>query len=605
MKYSIEENLKQLSLPKIGEFDWSEGARQLFRFLKDASTNEALWARAIPFQKEEFSSFRLVPVAKYFLDDAVAISELAEWRNQTFAVQMPHNRTDEVRTKEWLKNLVQETPNRILFFVTDKHGRRLGHIGLWIKEDGRVELDNVIKAPSTLTKGLFTAATVSLGLWTYEFLGIGELQLRVLQSNIHALKFYEKIGFSIDTIQHLTVVTTAKDTELVPSDTPSDNAWVHMSVELENFTSTDDHILTAGPSIGPFEISLVTEAVKSGWKHHNADFLKAFSEEFASYVGSRYALPTDCCTSALHLSLWALGIGPGDEVIVPEITWVSTATAVRFVGATPVFADIDPQTWCMDVASVESLVTNKTKAIIPVHLYGFVANLSELKDLCGRKGLSMVQDAAPGIGSMFQGEGVAKYGDISCFSFQGAKLLVSGEGGVLTTDDEELYEKAFKIATSGRKPGTFWIESRGKKMARSNLTASLALGQLQTVERQIEKKRRISSWYQEALGDLEGISFQQEAPNTRSIAWMTSIHVNRSNFDREAFRKELLDKKIETRPVFSPISRYPIWEEISVGLPNASYIGDNAINLPSGVNLSRDAVYRVAKAVREILANTK
>jgi len=601
VRFTINENPKSLVVPEIGKFDWSEGAIQLFRFLKDASTNEALWARAIPFQQQEFSDFRLVPVARYFIDNPAAVSELAQWRNQTFAVQMPHNHTDEGRTVSWLKKLVQETPTRILFFVTDKHSQRLGHLGLWIKEDGRVELDNVIKAPSTFTKGLFTAATETLGLWAYEFLGISKLHLRVLQSNAGAIAFYERLGFSVDSIQHLTLVTTADKTELIPSDVPSDNAWVHMSVELEDFTSVDDHVLTAGPSIGPFEVALVTEAVKSGWNHHNADFLKLFSEEFASYVGSRYALPVDCCTSALHLSLWALGIGPGDEVIVPEITWVSTASAVRFVGATPVFADVDLHTWCMDTSSVESLVTSRTKAIIPVHLYGFVANLSELSDLCNRKNLYMVQDAAPGIGSMFEGQGVAKYGDYSCFSFQGAKLLVSGEGGVLTTDSEELYEKAYKIATSGRKPGTFWIESLGKKMAMSNLTASLALGQLQTVERQIEKKRRIASWYEDALGDLEGVSFQQEAPKTRSIAWMTSLHVNRSNFDREAFRKELLDQKIETRPVFSPISRYPIWKETSLGLPNATYIGDNAINLPSGVNLSRETVYKVAKAVREIL----
>jgi perosamine synthetase len=295
--------------------------------------------------------------------------------------------------------------------------------------------------------------------------------------------------------------------------------------------------------------------------------------------------------------MWALGIGPGDEVIVPEITWVATANAVRYVGATPVFADIDPVTWCMDPASVEQLVTKKTKAIIPVHLYGYVSDLNPLQQICNKFGLKLVQDAAPGIGSTYLGQGVATLGEFSCFSFQGAKLLVSGEGGVLTTNDPELFARAFKIGDSGRLPGTFWIEMLGKKMKMSNITASLALAQLQSVERQINKKRLIRNWYTEDLSDIEGLSFQNELPNTRSICWMTSIHIDRKGFDRDKFRKRLLELGVETRPVFSPISRYPFWENKVQPQKNAVFIGDHSVNLPSGVALSRSTVAKVSAAV--------
>jgi perosamine synthetase len=212
-----------------------------------------------------------------------------------------------------------------------------------------------------------------------------------------------------------------------------------------------------------------------------------------------------------------------------------------------------------------------------------------------------VQDAAPGIGSMYGSKGVATLGDFSCFSFQGAKLLVSGEGGVLTTNDEELFERAFKIGDSGRKPGTFWIESLGKKMKMSNLTASLALAQLQSAERQITRKRQIRTWYAEVLDGIEGVQLQQEAESTRSICWMTSVFVDREGFDRDALRLELLGSGIDTRPVFSPISRYPYWDQPRAENTVASRIGDNSINLPSGVRLSEPTIKRVAHTLKALL----
>jgi len=492
-------------------------------------------------------------------------------------------------TKKWLMDFVLLNEDRILFSVLSKNGVWCGHLGIWIREGEIFELDNVIKAESCNTKGLFSEATKLLGRWMSEFSGIRYLSLRVLNTNLKALDFYSKLSF-------IEVSQTPVD-----SDKSSKDFWVKMNVDLELWGDTDEHVLTAGPSMGPFEVAMVSDATKTGWNHHHSDYLNKFTRDFATYVEADFAIPTDSCTSALHLAMWALDIGPGDEVIVPEITWVATANAVRYVGATPIFADVDPVTWCIDPDSVESLITSRTKAIIPVHLYGYVADINRLDKLCEKHGIKLVQDAAPGIGSMIDGRGVATKGTYSCFSFQGAKLLVSGEGGVLTTNDENLFARAFKIGDSGRRPGTFWIEMLGKKMKMSNLTASLALAQMQSAERQIAKKRQIRDWYLEEFLGIEGLRIQGELVNTRSICWMTSLFVDFPGYSRDEFRKELLDNGIDTRPVFSPISEYPIWERNLLQQPNAKLIGGNAINLPSGVALSRSTVAKVGEGVRKAL----
>ena len=602
MKFHAIESLQNLRVPSLGVFDSKEEARHLFRFMKIADSQEAIWSRSIVFPKGPFENYRLVPVSFIHETDSDVINELIIWRNLNIRLYSSQKLATFESTQKWLKTLLEENEDRILFFVVNSHGKRLGHLGLWLRENEKFEIDNVIKSPSCEVKGLFSEAVKTLGRWASEFIGIEHVQLRVLETNLRAITFYERIGFSLIHRQPLNKIVRNEEITLVESnDEVSDTAWLTMSVSLENFQDTDEYVLTAGPSIGAFEVGLVSEAVRMGWNHHHSDFLNEFTKAFASYVGAEFAIPTDSCTSALHLALWSLGIGPGDEVIVPEVTWVATANAVKYVGATPIFADIDPKTWCLDPKSVETLITKRTRAIMPVHLYGYVSDLNPLKNLCDKFDLKLVQDAAPGIGSTYFGQGVAKIGEFSCFSFQGAKLLVSGEGGVLTTNDADLYAKAFKIGDSGRRPGTFWIELLGKKMKMSNVTASLALAQLQSAERQIAKKRKIRDWYVEELSEIEGVTFQQELPNSRSICWMTSIQLEREKFDREKFRSELLKLGVESRPVFSPISRYPIWGKELEPKPNAVKIGDNSINLPSGVALSRSTVAKVSDAVRRVL----
>lgn len=598
MVLSSQENLDSIPLPQLGIFSVEQECRRLFPFMKAADNLESLYSRSVPLDPDDegpFSGFRLIPLSEIHAHDSSVIADLVDWR-----VSARFHGDDGINfegTKQWLRVGVLDKDDRLLFLVVNREGTRHGQIGLWLRDSETLELDNVIKNPASEKKGVMTVAARAVGRWASEFLGATRLSLRVASDNIHALTFYSELGYRetgrLPFASEDSGNSTAFEVDIVH--------WIVMVADSESWFTPRVKIPTAGPSVGAMEQALVADAVRSGWNDHHSDYIQSFAENFSTYIKTPYSIPTDSCTSALHLALWALGIGPGDEVIVPEITWVATGSAVRYVGATPVFADIDEQTWCISPDSVESLITERTRAVIPVHLYGFVADIESIADLCERYGLYMVQDAAPGIGAMYKGKSVAEFGHFTCFSFQGAKLLVTGEGGMLSTNDAELHKKAIKISDHGRRPGTFWIEELGKKIKMNNHTAALGLAQLYSAERQIEKKTVIANLYRDQLSEITGLKFQQVASGTRSIHWMTSVWIARDGFDREQLRSALLSKGIDTRPLFSPISRYPIWGRGVAAQPIASKVGDNAINLPSGVGLTSEEVSRIAATVRHLL----
>jgi perosamine synthetase len=602
MAFKSFENRSSLAFPQLGSFDKDTYSKSFLDFMKSATTLEQLFNRSVEFEGKGFEEFRLVPVSQLHVEDEVTISKLANWRNSAAHVFNDASPATNEGTSKWLREHVLLNPDRILFLVVDHHGSALGHLGLWRRSSNNFEIDNVLRGEEKAAKGVMSQALLTLLLWAQEYLNLQELPLRVLKSNTHAIEFYSRLKFVPINEIYLMWDQDGLERKLIETSTGEKavDSWLVMKVDVEAHRESSHHILTAGPSIGPVEVSLVSDAVKTGWNNHHSDYVVDFAKQFGSYVQAEYAIPTDSCTSALHMALWALDIGPGDEVIVPDVTWVATANAVKYVGATPIFADIDKDTWCIDPKSVESLITPRTKAIMPVHLYGFVGDLKAIQELAQKHGLHVVQDAAPGIGSMFDGKSASNFGDVACFSFQGAKLLVSGEGGILTTNSRDIFEKAFKIGDSGRQPGTFWIDSYGKKMKMSNPTAALAYSQLQSAERQIAQKRIIREWYLEGLEGINGLTFQKEFSGSRSIAWMSSISIDHPNFDREEFRSELLKRGIETRPVFPPISQYPIWGREIKPQPVSDWVGSNSMNLPSGVRLSRDSVARVCDTIRSL-----
>jgi perosamine synthetase len=236
-------------------------------------------------------------------------------------------------------------------------------------------------------------------------------------------------------------------------------------------------------------------------------------------------------------------------------------------------------------------------------LYGYSARINKIVDFARQFNRILIEDAAPAIGTTFQDRKVGTFGDFGCFSFQGAKLLVTGEGGMLVTNNKDLYERAYKIQDHGRKPGTFWIETLGYKYKMNNLTASFGLGQLSKVENQIYRKTRINQWYREMLSGLNTIRFQNETPDSSAIHWMTSFTLNsEAPISRNELILKLADRNIDTRPVFPSISQYKIWGYEASTPENSKHIGSQGINLPSGVNLSKEAVERVAAEISDLLA---
>jgi perosamine synthetase len=532
------------------------------------------------------------PITGADLDNHLLIQLLTEWRNQNqFAYPSRFEATAD-STKKWLTSLLA-SGGRILFKLMDPSKQLMGHIGLaWNEKQSRLELDSVQRGTSGMP-GFMGLAVEWIEAYAQKEFNSQELHLRVLGSNSRAVAFYERLGYHVISREDITIVDARN------ADASHQDVFLSMVKDLESGIKPKREILTAGPSIGYRERSYTADAVKNGWNQNHSDYLRKLQDSFAAFVGSKHALATSSCTGALHLALAAVGVGPGDEVIVPAITWVATASAVAYTGATPVFADVDPHTWTLDPESVRSKFSPKTRAIVAVHLYGFLADVSELRALADERGLFLVEDAAPAIGATLGERKAGTFGHIGCYSFQGAKLLVSGEGGMLVTDSPELFAKAVKFQEHGRKPGTFWIEELGYKYKMSNLTAALALGQLERALPQIEKKRLISSWYRESLQGVSGIDFQHELANSESIHWMTSIVLSGDKAgQREDLTQFLRSEGIDTRPVFPNISKFTFWERSGGDFPASDAIADNGINLPSGVGLTKADVEHVANSIR-------
>ncbi len=366
-------------------------------------------------------------------------------------------------------------------------------------------------------------------------------------------------------------------------------------------------ILTAGPSITNREVDLVMEAVTQGWNTRHSEFIRNFQTAFAEYLGVKYAMCTSSCTGALHLAFASLGLKPGDEVLVPENTWVASGVAPTYVGAKPVFVDIEPDTWCMSPESLRKHITPKTRAIVPVHLYGHPCDMDEIMAIAQKYDLRVIEDAAPSVGAQWKGRRTGSFGDISAFSFQGAKIMVCGEGGMFCTNDERVYKRAQYLndyAVDTNK--SFWIDEIGFKYRMSNLQAAIGMAQLQRIEELVERKRQIFRWYEERLKEFPEFYLSCERPGARNIYWMTSIVLQEdAKLDREAFRAKLKERMVDTRPFFYPMSSLPVFASQKDENPVAYSIADRGINLPSGHNLREDDIDYIAESIAAVLGRKK
>jgi perosamine synthetase len=368
-------------------------------------------------------------------------------------------------------------------------------------------------------------------------------------------------------------------------------------------------IPVAGPSVTDLEVEYVARAAAADWYSNAGQSVAKFEREFAEYLGMRHAAATPHCTSALHLAYLALGLGPGDEVIVPESTWVATVAPVMYVGATPVFVDIDADSWCVSAASIERAVTPRTKAIVTVDLYGAVPNMADVR--AAAPGIPIIEDAAQAIGSRWNGQLAGTFGEVSTFSFHGTKTLTTGEGGMILTDRDDLFDIISRQRDHGRKPTDhkyFVTDELGWKYRMSSLPAAFGRAQLARLDDLLARKRRIFEWYEARLADVPGIRLNHRDPAVENTFWMVTAVVDEElGLGTRELMRRFDDEQIDTRPFFPPLSTLPALAGYATVSgtrernPVAFDISRRAINLPSALELTEDQVDRVCSVFGSIV----
>ena len=370
-----------------------------------------------------------------------------------------------------------------------------------------------------------------------------------------------------------------------------------------NFTAKPEYmqkIFVAEPSLTGNEAEYVAECMRSTWISSSGVFLDRFEAGFAEFCGARHAVATSNGTTALHLALVALGIGPGDEVIVPALTYVASANAVSYCGATPVFADSDPVTMAIDPDHAAAKITGRTKAIMPVHLYGHPADMEQIQALAARHGLAVVEDAAEAHGALCNGRKVGGIGDCGAFSFFGNKIITTGEGGAVVTNDSRLAEKMRLFRGQGMDPARrYWFPVIGYNYRMTNIAAAIGLAQLERVEEHLAARRRVAGWYEQRLGaHTDRFDLPETMPWATNVYWMyTPVLRNVVKSQRDQIIERMAAAGIETRPVFHPMHHLPPYLEENGRYPVAERLSATGINLPTHAGLAEADVDRVVSVL--------
>ncbi len=357
-------------------------------------------------------------------------------------------------------------------------------------------------------------------------------------------------------------------------------------------------VASGGPWITEKEISYVSDAVANGWYANWSGYLARFEKALAAYTDTKYCLATSSCTGALHIAMLALGIKPGDEVIVPETTWIASVTCVSYVGATPVFVDVEADTWCMDPEAFRRAITPRTKAVIPVHMFGHPADMDAINAIAAEHGIAVIEDAAPGIGSRYKNKPTGSLSLAAAFSFQGAKPLVTGEGGALVTNDKNFYDRAYYYWDHCRDNSQVLFNTGiGVKYKMSNIQAALGLAQVERADEIINKRREIFFWYREGLGNIPGLRLNAERDDVFNNYYVPTIVLEGKFKMNQAELMAYMDKHgVRNRPFFRCISKFPMFKPART--PVADHLAANGINLPCASKLTREDVDYAAAVVR-------
>ncbi len=360
-------------------------------------------------------------------------------------------------------------------------------------------------------------------------------------------------------------------------------------------------IFLDAPCLGELEKKYLCDAVDSGFVSTIGPFVSEFEKKIANYLGVKSAVAVQSGTAAIHMALYELGIGPEDEVIVPALTFAATINPVLYVSATPVIVDIDINTWNIDPVKIKEAITNKTKAIIPVHLYGNPCNMAEIMDIAKEYNLYVVEDATESLGAKFNGKHTGVFGDFGCFSFNGNKVITTGGGGMLVSNNTGKIEHIRYLVNQSKdkdKPG--FHSEMGFNYRMTNIEAALSLAQIERLGEFLDKKKRFNEIYKEELKDIGSIHFQEEYEETECCWWISCI-IFEKDMDMLTLQKELKDKGIPTRRIFMPVNKMPYLNKYSITCSNACKIYDCGICLPcSTLNEEKD-IKEVALTIKKVL----
>ncbi|MBI5586513.1 MAG: DegT/DnrJ/EryC1/StrS family aminotransferase [Deltaproteobacteria bacterium] len=358
-----------------------------------------------------------------------------------------------------------------------------------------------------------------------------------------------------------------------------------------------------GPLIDAAEIDRVLDCLHSGWISSQGQYIPAFEKAFAEFCGTWSGVATSNGTTALHLALLTLGIGPGDEVIVPTLSFAATANVVIHAGAKPIFVDVEEATWTIDPQQIEPALSERTKAVIPVHLYGHPAPMDPILALAEKYRLWVVEDAAEAHGAEYRGRRVGSLGHLGCFSFYGNKIITTGEGGMIVTGNPEWAEKARMLRDHGMsRERKYWHPLVGYNYRMTNIQAAIGLGQMTKINDILEKKRRLAERYHYGFQGLAGVTPPPEASWARNVFWLYSILLSPENGkERDDLIRFLYQAGVDSRPLFYPIHVMPPYQGPGP-FPVAERLSNCGISLPSGADLTFDQIDRIVSLIREFVS---
>jgi perosamine synthetase len=354
------------------------------------------------------------------------------------------------------------------------------------------------------------------------------------------------------------------------------------------------------PTIFPNTHKYVADCLDSTWISSKGSYIKKFETSFTDYLKVNHATSVSNGTTALHMCLCALGVGKGDEVIVPSFTYIASVNAIKYVGAKPIFIDSDKSTWNLNVALLGGLITKKTKAIMAVHLYGNPCDMNALRNLCDKRGIFLIEDVAEALGSTYEDQFLGTFGDVAAFSFFGNKTITTGEGGMVVSSNKAYIDRVSSLKNQGASKNKYWYEEVGYNYRMTNICAAIGLSQVEKVESILERKKEIANLYEEKLKECP-LDFQKIQSNGLSSYWLVSI-LTKDKDIRDGLSNFLNKSGVETRPLFYPAHTMPMFNSEG-SFPVALDLSVRGLNLPSFPDLTNDDVSQICTYIKEFFSN--